>query len=284
MKKIKVIFSILIGSILFSGCATVNRGNFKHMQLDPLSSYKNSYNVIDTKKEKIDIPNPPVSVIERFEVVDGGCAGQDCGSSVGNNGHYGDRERIELKVPPHNRDTFNGSEFWYTWSIYFPKDYKSIYPAASMMGQFYEKGYGPKYAFEEEDGYYLDVDHGSKILLIDNKNLRAKWHTIKIHAKWSKSNDGIFKVWVDNKVLSDFKGQTMFDSATEVYMKYGIYRNFISRYKNPKVMEIVKKYDNLPYREAFLKAKKEVKLPTQIVYYSNVRRANTEKGLIPSNK
>lgn len=280
LKTLTFIASMVL-IILFTGCNTVNRGTLPQMSLGQLASYKNSYDVIDTSKEDIGTPKPPVSVVERFEVVDGGCTGQDCGK-LRNNGNYGDRERIELKVPPQNRDTGIG-EYWYTWSIYFPEDYVSITPAQSCYGQFHSKGGGPYYMFVDNDGYRIKKEGGvySKPL-IEDKDLRGKWHTIKIQAVWSSEREkGMFKVWVNNGLKYSFEGPLY--TRGQPYFKYGIYRTYVTQYKSAQVVEKVQsmKDSDLTYRDKFIKATESVKVPTQVVYYSNVKRSSTREGLKP---
>ena len=277
-KNIFIIYSLLT-IILFSGCTTVDRGNFPQMlHLDSSLAYKNSYDVIDTSKEDIGMPKPPVSIVERFEVVDGGCAYRDCGE-LRDSGSSGDRERKELKVPTHNRDTNDGDEFWYTWSIYFPKNYKSIVPAQSTFGQWHAKSCGVQYMFIEDYGYRIKMPilgRESPKFLIRDEDLRGKWHTIKVHAKWSSDSEkGFFKVWVNNKLKFENYTQTYYGSHCKPHFKYGIYRCYLSRYKN---IEKSRWIMDLP-KGADISSPPEFIVPTQTVYYSNVRRSNDEAGL-----
>ncbi len=90
------------------------------------------------------------------------------------------------------------------------------------------------------------------IKLIDKDDLRGKWHKIAAEVKWSKdSKIGYFNIWINGEQKVAFKGQTMQKKAKAVYFKYGIYRSYISRYKASKNV---------------------AKVPTQVVYYANVRK------------
>ena len=59
------------------------------------------------------------------------------------------------------------------------------------------------------------------------------------NAKWTKKNDGFFKIWVNNEIKYDYKGPTK--SKQYVYYKFGIYRTGITRYLNYKNLEGLEK-------------------------------------------
>ncbi len=281
MKKLTLIFLVHL-ILLFSGCAMVDRGAFPQMGFydSSLTTWKNSYDNIDTSEEDIGIPKPPVPVVERFEVVNGSCAGDDCGKigGYGANSH-GDRERLELKVHPHIRDTYNGSDYWYTWSIYFPRDFKSIYPAQSTFGQFHAKTIAP-FMFTEDNGYVLKNNiNGTRTKLVKQEDLRGEWHTVKLHVKWSSdAKEGFFKVLINGKLKAHYKGRTYFSKRP--HFKYGIYRCYLSRYGATKKWDYWNSLPPTTSKEVYQNIP-DIIVPTQVVYYSNVRRASTEKGLNP---
>lgn len=96
----------------------------------------------------------------------------------------------------------------------------------------------------------------TKQTLISEEDLRGQWHKIEVHAKWSRSDTGVFQVWVNGELKVDYKGKTM--SAKEVYFKYGVYRSYMVNYKaENKVSEV----------------------PAQTVYYSNVKKDIRERIL-----
>ena len=114
--------------------------------------------------------------------------------------------------------------------------------------------------FHESNGsYYLDEQTSgytnNYILLIPRSELKGKWHQIEVNVGWSRNSDGFFKVWVNGEQKANYTGRTI--TANEAIFRYGIYRSFISRY--------ISRYGN--------------PVPTQIVYYSNIRRASTRDGL-----
>ncbi len=243
------IIVILFPSLLFSSCITLDKGNFgpfKRSLNDTSYGYKVVKDITKTA---------PTDYIEIFEVHPG-----DCSSNSGWSDCANDRERSELSG---SKDNYPGDEYWYGWSIYIPKSYINIYPTKTALGQFHQKGSHPVWMFQNSTGgLYLDQQvhgHTEKYYpLLTKKEFKGRWHTIKLHVKWSKNNDGFFYVWIDGKQKVKYIGQTM--DANQVYFKYGVYRSFLSRYKDKYGVQ---------------------KVPAQKVYYSNVKRSETEKGLLP---
>jgi len=309
MKKLHLLLLVVAVS-LFSGCAstypdyrgvpseyhsqiwkykfyTVDRGNMAPMFFGDSDLNKDyAYKIIDTKKEPF-VPKPPSSVIERFEVRDGDCAAwQDCLKETGDG--KGFRERSQLKEVYGRKDTHDGDEYWYTWSLYFPKDFKTIFPGEGGFGGFHE-GKNMKVALkivDRGDGLYVKSDHARNpypttnntryTKLVDDKDLRGKWHTIKLHAKWSRSDKGFFKVWINGKKKIDYTGRTT--RGYGLAFKYGVYRSHLDRfYEDRKWKEQFKLPADVPM-EAFRNIPQAI-IPTQVVYYSNVRRSNDEAGL-----
>jgi hypothetical protein len=144
-----------------------------------------------------------------------------------------------------------------------------------------------------------DVDYDER-RLIRNDDMSGKWHDILINAKWSKKDDGFFKVWVNDKLKYDYKGPTK--TKKYVYEKFGIYSTGITRYINHKNLDVIEKcFEEKGNTEdeytAFytLKSKKikhdisvqiynkcksfykPVKIPTRVVYFDEVRRGKTKE-------
>lgn len=251
---VKLFMTIMVASFLLTSCVLVNRGSLGMMDRS-LNTKSHGYKVIEDHTG-----NAPTDVIEKFEVRPGDCSHGSGGWSDCAN----DRERSELKEPYDRRFTGNGSEQWYGWSIYFPKDYPNVYPTKTALGQFHQHKAHVVWMFQNSSGgYHLDdqvTGYTRKYhQLIDEEDLRNKWHKIEIHVKWSRDDNGFMRVWANGEQKVDYQGQTMDDHI--VYFKYGVYRSFMSRYKNANNVDEV---------------------PTQTVYYSNVKRAKTREGLQPS--
>ena len=237
----------------------------------------------------------------RFEVRDGDC-GQD--EDEGWSDCKGDRERHELSANQKG-DTMSKGEYWFSWSLFFPKDHQNLWPLSNNYGQFHQKDGAPVFMFKElRSGYSVvrtigDVDYDER-RLIRNDDLKGKWHDILINAKWSKKDDGFFKVWVNDKLKYDYKGPTK--TKKYVYEKFGIYSTGITRYINHKNLDVIEKcFEEKGNTEdeytAFytLKSKKikhdisvqiynkcksfykPVKIPTRVVYFDEARRGKTKE-------
>jgi len=230
----------------------------------------------------------------RFEVRDGDCGQNEDG---GWSDCKGDRERHELSG---GDSKMSKGEYWFSWSLYFPEEHQNLWPLSNNYGQFHQKGSSPVFMFKELRGGYSvirtigDIDYNER-RLIGNDDMKGKWHDILINAKWSKKDDGFFKVWVNDKLKYDYKGPTK--TAKYVYQKIGVYSTGITRYINYKNIDVIEKcFEEKGNTEdeytAFytLKSKKikhdisvqlynkcksfykSVKIPTRVVYFDEVRK------------
>ena len=137
-------------------------------------------------------------------------------------------------------------EYWFSWSIYFPKDHKNLYPLSNAFGQFHQKEGNPVFMFKElKNGYSIvrtitdkDEDYDQKNLL-NNEEVLGKWFDVLINAKWTKKKDGFFKIWINNELKYDYVGPTK--SKSKVYQKFGVYRTGITRYLNYVNLDMMKK-------------------------------------------
>lgn len=244
MKSLSLLLSAIV-LIALSACQSVDRGSF--------GQFKRSLNTTDYGYSIIEDPtgSAPTKMVERFEVRPG-----DCGSDSGWSDCKKDRERSELSQT--NQVKSLGTSKWYGWSIYIPDDYVNIYPTKVALGQFHQKSGPVIWMFQnDKGGYHLDDQMRYRYYkLIDEKDLRGKWHRIAVHAKWSKGEDGFFKVWVNGEQKVDYIGSTM--TVTSTYFKYGVYRSYMTRYRGANGVEDV---------------------PAQTVLFANVRRSDSREGL-----
>ena len=97
--------------------------------------------------------------------------------------------------------------------------------------------------------------------ILTREQMLGKWNDILVNVNWSHKDDGFFKVWVNNKLVHDFKGKTKSKGA-KTYFKFGIYRSQVSVYE--------------------LKYKK--KIPTQIVYYDEIRAGKKKDDVVGNLK
>ena len=234
--------------------SAVNRGIFGKAKRS-LNKSPHGYTVISDPTT-----NAPTKLVEVFEVRSGDCYGNPGVNGWDDCEH--DRERSEL-TENNSGPNRHGSEFWYGWSIYFPENYINIYPTKTALGQFHQKDADPIWMFDNasRSGGYRVVGSvnllKTKQKLISEEDLRGQWHKIEVHAKWSRSDTGVFQVWVNGDLKVDYKGKTM--TAQETLFKYGVYRSYMVNYKaENKVSEV----------------------PAQTVYFSNVKKGHTRENLV----
>ena len=231
---------------LFIGCSsTLTKGYFTSFSRS-LSTTSHGYSIIN------DITGvAPSTEIERFEVRPG-----DCSSTSGWSDCATDRERSELTEGSRN---YENSEWWYGWSFFIPDEYPIIYPAKTAIGQFHQDDGPPAFMFQNgSGGYWIDRNFGNTtdyIQLLTQEEMLGKWNKIEVHALWKKEN-GFFRIFVNGELKYDFKGRTI--SGSSVYFKYGIYRSYLSRYAA---------------------SNGNSQAPTQVVLFSNVRKAKTRSAL-----
>ncbi len=228
----------------------------KDVQLDKgdLWWFQRSLNSMDYGYLTVEDPtgSSPSKIVERFEVKPGDCEADMHWSDCDN-----DRERSELTE--RGGRNWAGSTFWYRWYMYVPEGYINIYPTKVALGQFHQEKGQPVFMFQNyKGGLFLDDQkRDSKYYkLIDEKDLRGKWHKIVVNAHWSQKKDGFFKVWVNDELMVEIKNKTMTEEYS--YFKYGVYRSFMTRYK---------------------KATGQQAVPGQIVYYTGVKKSETKEGL-----
>jgi len=172
-------------------------------------------------------PNHPVrfgTTSERFEVRKGDCGGNDCTRPDGVH------ERSEVaQIAIQN---YEGDEYWYGWSFYVPADFTDAtsFNKFLILGQFQQSpSYKPAFLFVKQSGgdfQGLSANVGSPQLwqLVTDANFRGRWHDVVVHAKWSATSGGFFKVWINGELKVDRVGPNRSPNDDFVYAKHGVYR------------------------------------------------------------
>lgn len=244
-------FSLCAVVLALSSCANADNGEFGPFKRS-LNTKSYGYMVVDDPTH-----SAPDALVEKFEVRPGDCSKDGGWSDCAN-----DRERSELSEE--DKNNYPGDEYWYGWHLYFPDDYPNVYPTKTALGQFHQDKSHPVWMFQNSSGgYHLDDQVGGGgtrryYTLIDEGNLRGKWHKIEVHARWAKDQNGFFRVWVNGESKVNYQGQTM--DAKRLYFKYGVYRSFMSRYKNKFNVDEV---------------------PAQRAYFANVKKGRSRDSLLP---
>ncbi|WP_440618280.1 heparin lyase I family protein [Candidatus Pelagibacter sp. HIMB1493] len=166
-----------------------------------------------------------------------------------------DRQRHEL-----SGKKFKG-EKWTAFSIYLPKDFKSVDPVKLAMGQFHQKGGSPNLMFQFNNyGFWADRQRGfmtiEQKLILPYEDMIGKWNDILIHGNFTKKEDGFFKIWVNNKLKYEYYGQTTWGKPS--FFKFGIYHTYVSRFSNT-------------YKKPY---------PTQVVYFDEIRHGNSREKVV----
>jgi len=306
MKKILwiVVLSLLWCNVGFAG--TISNLSTFQLPKDTASGYKDLFKSLTSnyykdygvqvvkKKDGHPVRSGELSI--RFEVRSGDCGKDKDGdwSDCKN-----DRERHELSGGK-KADKMSEGEYWFSWSIYFPEDHQNLSPLSNNYGQFHQQGGLPVFMFKElRYGYSVVRTVGEfdyhEAKLVDKKEMPGNWFDILINVKWTKENDGFFKVWVNDELKYDYKGSTKTEQY--VYQKFGIYRTGITRYLNYKNLDAIEKcFEEKDYTSeekgavSGLKRKKiwhkisiqlynkckdyyePVEVPTTIVYFDEVRK------------
>ena len=167
----------------------------------------------------------------RFEVRLG-----DCGKDEGHNDCKKDRQRVEGQFKNYQKDK---KEYWYSASIFLPKDYKSVAPVRTTFMQLYEKGWKPILMITDRSNQWLEIGRmwsGEYVEMkkaISINNMRGKWTDILINVRYSKEEDGYMKVWVNDELKLEALNIKNITPYTKrgVGLDFGIYQTFVSGWK-----------------------------------------------------
>lgn len=194
--------------------------------------------------------------IERFEVRSGDCFSEGDWSDCLN-----DRERSEIKE--HTPDTIIGKRYLYQFEVYIPLEFINVHPTKTSIIQFYLNKIAPLWMiqFNEEYLYIEGLETvnstNPRQNLMKINEMREVWTTISIDIKWS-DQQGYLELEIkniknskENKNVFSFYGRTTKKSNELIYLKYGLYRSYLHRYKQKYGVE---------------------KVPSQYLYFKDVHR------------
>ena len=217
---------------------------------------------------------------QRFELRDGDCFGDDDG---GWSDCDTDRERVEFSTRPRQPITKNQC---YGYSLMLSKDFIDTHPTNVTLGQVHQHG-GPKGTAEglasfppliqidaREGSLYFNWHElsGSATNVIDKsvyttlkplRKMKEVWTDISFCLDFKNKR---IDAWVDGIKKVEILKSPIFFKPEGIYFKHGIYRNLISKYKELK----------------------NRKMPTQVVFYDEVRRGDSiekvDKNINPKLK
>jgi len=274
MKKllgIVVLGLLLIPTLAMSGTFKDEEGKFG-LKTSSKSGFKFHKNYMDHNDYNFQYIKDKTKAragkyFQRFEVRDGDCFGDEGWSDCDTN-----RERVEFSTRPEQRPKKNQC---YGYSLMLSKDFIDTHPTNTSLGQVHQKGgptgtagglasFPPLIQIDARQGYLFFNWHelsGSATNVIDEsryhrlkplKDMKEVWTDISFCLDFKNKR---MDVWVDGIKKVEILKSPIFFKPKSIYFKHGIYRSFISRYKQ----------------------RNNGKMPTQIVFYDEIRRGNSVK-------
>lgn len=246
-------------------------GFTKAETLKSIEGFKRSLNVKPYAFEQVSTPVRAGLMAQKIEVRAG-----DCSKNTNWNDCTADRERMEFSS---DEKFMMGQERWIAWSVYVPKSFVDVTPVRTSLGQIHQldrpgnnnskmPSIPPLLQFDIVNGQYVlrhhvlrgefnnIVDETINYPLVSIETMRESWTDIVLHIYFGKKN-GTATVYVNGQLKAKISKNLVSVSPSSFYFKYGVYRSFVSRYKMQKGTTI----------------------PTQIVYFDEVRIGKERKDV-----
>ena len=238
---------------------------------------------------------------QRFEIRHG-----DCGTDGEFSDCDHDRRRIERYVEPISSEKPEGV-VWYSYSLYLPDDFQALSPTNTVLGQVKLTGYSRPLWNLIGGSRGVKIKFGASrkqsCRLIKFEDMLGQWTDFLIKADYStgEESDKLYsEVYVNGKdmdcgidqpvltkqILSDRKK----NKKMRFNFRYGIYNSYVSLWldewgtKSPDTSDV-----EYRHRESGMVAKNVtnkpwefdwgVKLPTQVVYYDEIRIGPTRESV-----
>jgi hypothetical protein len=190
---------------------------------------------------------------ERFEVRPG-----DCGTDGRWDDCKMDRERSEIFVE--NPKIIPGETKFISWNVYIPEDFLDSQKVRTTLGQIHSRGGPTGFAaglpskppllqFDVFKGKYQmcwhrlsgkDGNIKDECRWFDLKNLeimKGRWTEVIIELN-TDIKKGYAKIWIDQELKVDIQEPVATYRPQFFYLKYGIYRSFVSRHGGPMPRQV----------------------------------------------
>ncbi|PKR87349.1 hypothetical protein CXZ10_20075 [Pleomorphomonas diazotrophica] len=210
---------------------------------------------LNTKPHGLTIVDAPVRAgrqAQRFEVRAG-----DCGRDSGWDDCATNRERSEFTL---GKSFQYGSDQWIGFSVWLPPDFRASSKVNTTVGQIHQRGgpggtaggfasFPPLVQLEMRGDRYKATVHvlsGSAANVRDDvkeftlapiKAMRGKWTDVVLHLDTASGAD-LLEVFINGKRQAKLSGFIAFQPKN-YYVKYGIYRSFVSRHGGPMPTQVV---------------------------------------------
>lgn len=247
--------ALTLAAVMVSGCQSTGSVSGSRSLSSTLHGYSLTSEIVRAGDQS-----------QRFEVRAG-----DCGAEPGWSDCTNDRERSEIRVL--KRWTY-GSNQWIGFSVYLPEDFKTSSKVNTTVGQIHQlggptgtagglKSYPPLMQMNLKGSTYSMCVHilsGSTtnvrdecnfLKIMDIADMRGTWTDLVINLDTSDDKQRM-DVYANNKKVASISDWIKF-RPRHYYLKYGIYRSFVSKHPGP--------------------------MPTQILYIDEVKMGDTRESV-----
>ena len=248
MRPVILIFCALVVSL--TGCKTAG-----------LFRVKQSLSDTAWGSQRVSATHPVFlgKMSQRFEVRHG-----DCFSDRGWSDCKADRKRSEVIAD--SAKFYPGSDIWISFMIYLPKDFETSYFVNANLGQIHMKGgfngtagglksFPPLLQMNAKGNtynacYHVLTGNDGKIsdrcnnkVITSIESMKGRWNRVTLHLL-AQSKKPIVDIFFNSVHVAHFE-QSLSKDPEYYFLKYGIYRSFVSRHRGP--------------------------MPTQVAYYDEVK-------------
>jgi len=201
------------------------------------------------------IEHPSGEPVWYFQLPGGACRNPDC---------QNDRERSELIQS--SADNLIGTEYRYTFSVYFPPDMPDVSPTNLIFWQIKPHGSGKPSVTMELVGNTINFVLSDPtqvqgdpmnplrpaVIRTVTTSARGQWLDFVLDARWSMSGDGYIRLSLDGRQVVSHTGPNVDANSSRQRVRFGLYRSFLSRY---------------------MQARGVGELPLQTALFSNITRS-----------
>lgn len=210
---------------------------------------------LNSKPHGLTIVDNPVRAgkqAQRFEVRPG-----DCGRDSGWDDCATDRERSEFTI---GKSFTYGTDQWIGFSVWLPPDFRASTKVNASVGQIHQRGgpggraggfasFPPLLQLDMRGDRYKATVHvlsGSadnvrddvrEFTLAPIKAMRGKWTDVVVHFDTAGGAD-LLEIFINGKRQAKIARFIGFQPKN-YYVKYGIYRTFVSRHGGPMPTQVV---------------------------------------------
>ena len=239
---------LALAGILFLSACMSDSGRLKTRR--SLNDFAHGFQLVSS-------PTRAGTTAQRFEVRPG-----DCGADEGWSDCDTNRERSELTV---EKAIQPGTVRWLAYSIYLPQNFFSSPRVTTSLGQIHQRGgptgtaggfasFPPLLQIDAKGNRVqacLHVLSGTpdkardtcrELPLTTVNAMRGRWTDVMVHL--DARDAGLLEIYLNGERRAQTRGFIRF-VPREYYVKYGVYRSFVSRHGGP--------------------------MPAQVAYYDEVR-------------